>query len=290
MYKLMRPWLYVYFMKFFTKNYLPEKRALAYLKTFTKNIIDEREKDKVPVNVEKDEDIYLNKKHHLAMLDLLLQAKDDQKISYDGIREEVDTFMFEGHDTISMAMTFCCMLLACNKHVQDQIYEEIMSVLGESKECDYEDLQNLNYMEMAIKESLRIYPSVPLISRIAGEDINTSTGFIIPKGTVLLLHIYDTHHNPDLYPDPERYDPERFSVENSKNRHPYAYLPFSAGSRNCIGQKYAMLSMKSMLVSLLRKFELHPIDTPETIKLFVDIVLRTKEGIKIKLKRRDKMM
>lgn len=98
------------------------------------------------------------------------------------------------------------------------------------------ELQNLTYTEMCIKESLRMYPSVPLISRLASKDIDTFSGYRIPKGTHIHIHIYDMHHNPEIYPDPEKFDPDRFLPENSMNRHPFAFLPFSGGSRNCIGK------------------------------------------------------
>lgn len=91
-------------------------------------------------------------------------------------------------------------------------------------------------MERCIKECLRLYPSVPLIGRRTSENFMTPSGYIIPAGVELLIHIYDLHHNPDIYPDPEKFDPDRFLPENSVDRHPFAYLPFSGGPRNCIGK------------------------------------------------------
>lgn len=113
-----------------------------------------------------------------------------------------------------------------------------MEVLGSSTAPpSFHDLQNLTYLEMCIKESLRLYPSVPFIARVASQDIVTATGYKIPKHTQIVVQIYDLHRNPELYPNPEKFDPERFLPDNATRRHPFAYLPFSGGPRNCIGMK-----------------------------------------------------
>nr|KAH0807221.1 hypothetical protein GEV33_015570 [Tenebrio molitor] len=219
------------------------------------------------------------------MLDLLITAKNEERVIDDeGIREEVDTFMFEGHDTTAVALDFALMMIACHKQVQDQIYEEIKSVLGDARaKPTYNDLQEMKYLERALKEVLRLYPSVHFISRNLGDDVVTASGYELPKNTLVHLHIYDLHHNPDIYPDPERFDPDRFLPENCQNRHPFAYLPFSAGSRNCIGQRFAMLELKAAICGILAHFVLEPVDTPSTIVLVVDLILRTKDPIRVNI-------
>uniref|UniRef100_UPI003B50743C cytochrome P450 4C1-like n=1 Tax=Harmonia axyridis TaxID=115357 RepID=UPI003B50743C len=224
----------------------------------------------------------------LAMLDLLLQYKEEGADIDDlGIREEVDTFLFEGHDTTSIALSMLILLLANHKEVQERVIEEIDQVLGKkAKNPTHEDLPKLEYLECCIKETLRLYPSVPSIGRIAGEDFTTTTGYRIPKGTIMLIQIYDLHRDASVFPEPEKFNPDRFKPENTMNRNSFAYIPFSAGPRNCIGQKFAMWEMKAVMCGLLQHFKLAPIDTPMGIKFYTDLILRTNCPIKVKFIKR----
>ncbi|KAF2891135.1 hypothetical protein ILUMI_15038, partial [Ignelater luminosus] len=117
----------------------------------------------------------------------------------------------------------------------EKVVEELHSIFGDDKDRPetHRDLQGMKYLEAVIKETLRIYPTVPFFSRNVNEDIEYE-GIILPKNATLQVFVYGLHRNPDVFPDPERFDPERFTQENQRNRHPYAYLPFSAGPRNCI--------------------------------------------------------
>lgn len=121
--------------------------------------------------------------------------------------------------------------------MQDKIYQEIIEILGDGNaQPAYSDLMQMRYLEMCIKESMRLYPSVPIIGRVASKDVHMPSGYTIPKGANIHVHIYDLHRNSDVYPDPEKFDPERFLPENTSTRHPFSYLPFSGGPRNCIGK------------------------------------------------------
>lgn len=128
--------------------------------------------------------------------------------------------------------------------LQEKLSRELHSVFGDwDRPCTPQDLNDLRYLDCCVKETLRLYPSVPAIMRTLTEDTRTGD-YTIPAGTSVALLVYAMHRNPKVYADADRFHPERFQSEKAAGRHPYAYIPFSAGPRNCIGQKYAGLEIK----------------------------------------------
>ena len=106
-----------------------------------------------------------------------------------------------------------------------------------------------------VKEVIRLFSPVPFLFRTASEDVDLGNGYCAPKGSSVVAMCCDTHRDPNLYPDPDRFDPDRFSPENSYGRHPYAYVPFGAGRRFCIGYKFAMMELKTMLSVVIRRIK-----------------------------------
>lgn len=177
------------------------------------------------------EDELLGKKKRLAFLDLLIEAsKDGQILSTDDIREEVDTFMFEGHDTTSAAISWTLFLIGSDTRIQEKVIAELDEIMDgdRSRPPTMKELLDMKYLECCIKEALRLYPSVPMIARHIREEVKIDN-YTIPVGTTAMIVTYMLHRNPEIYPTPEKFIPERFLPENCKGRHPYAYIPFSAG-------------------------------------------------------------
>lgn len=222
----------------------------------------------------------------LAFLDLLLEStgEDGNALTDADIREEVDTFMFEGHDTTAAAIAWTLHLLGDNPEAQKKAQEEVDRVVsGDSP--TFEELSELTYLDMVAKESLRLYPSVPGIGREVTEEGTTIDGKPFPVGAMVLVLIWCIHRDPEVWPEPEKFDPERFTVENSKGRHPYAHVPFSAGPRNCIGQRFAKMEEKVTLAAILKRFNIASTmeTTMEGLKPEPELILRPRDGIKIKL-------
>lgn len=149
--------------------------------------------------------------------------------------------------------------------------------------ANYRDLQDMKYLDMVIKETLRLYPSVPMIGRKVDEDNKFFDG-ILPASLNIGIFVYALHRNATFFPDPEKFDPERFNNENCSNRPPFCYIPFSAGSRNCIGQKFAILELKSIISQILRHFQLLPAYPEHHLQLAAEVIMRSRNGIHVRLK------
>lgn len=215
--------------------------------------------------------------------------KNDKEMTEEDIREEVDTFMFEGQDTTAMALSWIIFILGHHRNVQAKAQAEIDFFVSEKfdSKINLGQLKQLKYLECCIKEGLRLFPSVPLIGRHLEHDLIIENRYKIPKGTNVFVHIYMLHRDPKVYPNPEQYNPDRFMDGNSDGRNPFSFIPFSAGPRNCIGQKYAMTEMKTILVYLLKNFKFESIDHLDKIKFQIELVLRPKCPLNVKFMRRN---
>ncbi|XP_053600232.1 cytochrome P450 4d2-like isoform X1 [Plodia interpunctella] len=256
--------------------------ALKVLHGQTKQVIDARLLEIERLNIKTISDfseIGIKNKH--AFLDLLLLAEiNGKKIDNEHIREEVDTFMFEGHDTTASGITFTLFCLSKHKDIQDKIYNEQKSIFGDDMKRDptYSELQQMKYLEMVIKEALRLYPSVPLIERKITQAADIA-GFYVPANTSIVLNIFEMQRNPDIFKDPMDFRPERF--DSSVNRNAFSWIPFSAGPRNCIGQKFAMMELKITIAGIIKQFHLLPAGVEP--KLAADLILRSRNGVHVKM-------
>ncbi|XP_055684924.1 probable cytochrome P450 6a13 [Lutzomyia longipalpis] len=171
-------------------------------------------------------------------------------------------FLVAGYHTSATAMEFCLLELANHIKIQNHVREEITSVLkSNGNELTYEALAEMKYLGQVINETLRKHPPAAQIIRSITKNYNVpSMNLVLEKGTRLFIPVLGIHHDPEIYPDPQKFDPERFSPEAVKSRHPYAFLAFGEGPRNCIGARFAMMQMKVGLTCLLMNYQFTPSD------------------------------
>ncbi|XP_028142626.1 cytochrome P450 4c3-like isoform X1 [Diabrotica virgifera virgifera] len=266
-----------------TINYYKEKIALKTLHKYTDQVIDKRCKDSRSVIKDKIDENGIKKK--IAFLDLLLSANSNgQYLSRKDIREEVDTFMFAGMDTLSSAISFTLYALANNYQVQEKAFNEQKNMFSDLKNArpTMANLNEMKYLELVIKETLRLYPPVPMFGRMVDEEFKWNN-IVFPKGKLIAMFPFVCHRNPEYFPEPLKFIPERFETVSGK--HPYMYIPFSAGPRNCIGKKFAMLELKSVVSNILRHYELLPAAN-FTLKLIPQVTLMSKSGVFLSIKER----
>ncbi|KAK7874325.1 hypothetical protein R5R35_007799 [Gryllus longicercus] len=287
----MRPWEYPPFIFRFTKLGRRHQECLDILHSTTEKVIRERRTELEKISEGKTLDVdELGRRRRVAFLDLLLLIARDGSLSDADIREEVDTFMFEGHDTTAAAISFTVFLLSRHPAVQEKVLEELDSIFDTSKPLDptIHELSELKYLDMVIKESLRIFPPVGAVSRQITSDFRlASSPLTVPSGAMLFLTFHLLHRDPEVFPEPNEFDPQRFAPEETVRRHPFAYLPFSAGSRNCIGQRFAMLELKSVLAKLIWNFRILPAPDFEPILVW-EIITKSKNGIFVRLEERSR--
>jgi cytochrome P450 len=217
------------------------RRATRMLDEVVMGIIDERRK----LNEDKGD-----------LLSMLMTAEDEDgnHMTDKQLRDEAVTIVLAGHETTANALTWTWFLLAQHPEIEAKVHEEIDRVLG-GRTPTMADLRQLTYTEMVIKEAMRLYPPIPGIARESLQD-TTLGDYFVPKGTIIFISINVLHHNAEVFEDPFEFRPERFSKENEKNIPKYAYLPFAAGPRVCIGNGFAMMEAVLVLATIARKYQL----------------------------------
>ncbi len=220
------------------------------------------------------------------LLGRLFAARDEETgkgMNDRQIRDEAVTLILAGHETSAMALSWTLYLLATHPDIEDRLVEHLEANLhGEPAETD--DLPRLTYLKQVVQEAMRIYPPVWGYVRRAEEETELG-GYVLPAKAWVGIEPYALHRHPEFWPDPERFDPERFAPDRVQARDFFAYLPFAAGPRTCIGAGMAMLETQLILAQLVPRFRMrvvpdHPIETEALV------TLKPRHGIPVTLSRR----
>ncbi|KAM3864640.1 cytochrome P450 3A40-like [Diretmus argenteus] len=233
---------------------------------------------------------------HKSRVDFLQLMIDSQKHSSDGghnkglsdheILSQAMIFLFAGYETTSSSLTFLAYNLATNPHIMTRLQEEIDSTFPDKAAVQYQALNQMEYLDSVINESLRLYPIAPRLERVAKAAVEIN-GLVIPKDMVVIVPTWVLHRDPELWTDPLEFKPDRFSKENKDSIDPYTYMPFGAGPRNCIGMRFALMMMKLAMVEILQRFSFSVCEETEIpLELDVQALIMPKRPIRLKLETR----
>ena len=242
--------------------------AVEFLRSSLFSVIEERRKSP-------------DDRHDLV--NMLLSASDPESgrtMSEAEIVDNLMTFITAGHETTALGLAWTFDLLSRHPEVESMVLNEIDAVT-EGRPVTSDDVSRLVYTRQVFSEAMRLYPPAPIITRTVLKDFQLGE-YLIPEGTVLIVPIYAVHHHAALWSDPELFDPDRFSPENSRARHRYAYMPFGAGPRVCIGNAFAVMEAVAILAVLLQKMRLAAIETHPR-KPVMKVTLRPNKALKMKL-------
>lgn len=190
-------------------------------------------------------------------MNLLIKMKNSNELSLNQVTAQSIVFFLAGYETSSTTLTYCVFELSINEGIQQKARETVQNVLKKhGNNMNYEALNEMDYLEQCINEALRKYPPAANTQRVAREDYAVpNTDIVLEKETPVIIPIYGIHHDPEIYPEPEKFDPDRFSSEEVAKRHQFSFLPFGEGPRICIGLRFAIIEIKIALVKILTNFE-----------------------------------
>lgn len=214
------------------------------------------------------------------LLGRLLTAHDaNGPLSDDEVRAQVLAFLLAGHETTSTALTFALHLLGQHQDVQDVVRAEVRGVLGDARPTAT-TAANLPHTTAALKEAMRLYPSVPMLGRLTVQD-DEIMGHRVPRGTNVVVVPWTIHRRPDLWVDPLVYDPSRFTGDGTRPAptHRYAWMPFGGGPRSCIGQHFSMVEAVLALALILRDHRVTPATTTSRPRVSATITLAPTEPV-----------
>ncbi|MBA3874222.1 MAG: cytochrome P450 [Anaerolineae bacterium] len=221
------------------------------------------------------------------LLSMLLMAVDEQDggtMTTKQVKDEAMTLFAAGHETTANALAWTFYLLGQHPEIEQKLAAEIKTMIG-TRRPTLADLPKMPFLEMVVKESMRLYPPAWTVSREAQSDFELG-GYTIPKGSIVMMSMYVLHHDERYWEQPEAFLPERFAAANEENIPKYAYFPFGGGSRVCIGNQFAMMEAELVFATILQRYHLSLL-SGQNIKLNPLVTLRPEPDIQMRIERRE---
>uniref|UniRef100_A0A182VYH6 Uncharacterized protein n=1 Tax=Anopheles minimus TaxID=112268 RepID=A0A182VYH6_9DIPT len=292
--RIYKAWLHPELVYRMTSAFKEEQTRLKLFKQMSRKIIDMRQailgakpdktKDDQQDSDPEDKQEFPRAKVFIERLEEIA-CDPANNIDEDGFQQHIDTLMFGGNDTSAQALSNTLLTLGMYPDWQEKVYQEIMEI-APSGPISYEDLSKLSCMEMFLKETLRLLPITGLIARVPTKEVQAKH-ITVPPGAIVLIPFLKIHRDKTIWgPDAEIFNPENFLPERCAQRHPYAFIPFSQGPRNCIGMKYGWISMKILLCHVVRQYRVATDIKLSDIKLSLSLVMKLNTKHLIRLERR----
>ncbi|EEZ97716.1 cytochrome P450-like protein [Tribolium castaneum] len=259
------------------------KQLSKQLEIFVQGIVTEK---KVQYR-DKKHDLCLETKRRKCFIDHLIEMSEDDNWHDHELLEEAQTMVAAGSESLGSVKSFTLIMLGMHPLIQDKVYNEMYNIFGPSdRTVTPDDLTEMTYLDMVIKETLRLFPVTAAVGRRVSQDIVTDR-YTLPEGCECIVSILSAHRNPKIWPKPLDFNPDRFLPEEVAKRHPYSYLPFSNGPRNCIGFKYAMMAIKTVISTIVRRYKISTEfkSVPE-IEFSPGVVLKSRKGYRTQLESR----
>ncbi|XP_029732671.2 cytochrome P450 4C1 [Aedes albopictus] len=249
--RVYKPWIIPEFLYRLTPSYKVELQQVAKLRALSKEIVQAREvlRGKTPPS----NNDCTNTEILIDRLERLTYGTGE--LDYATMMDNIDTFLFASVDTTSSTVASTLLMMAMHPEVQERVYREVAQVIPAGDYVALEDLPKLAYLDQVIKETMRLIPVATILNRVCTEELQVDDQWTIPMGAIVGIPVIKIHRDRRIWGErSEEFDPDHFLPERCAQRHPYAYIPFSAGIRNCIGMRYAMISMKVVLVKMVKRF------------------------------------
>ncbi|XP_017037854.1 probable cytochrome P450 313a4 [Drosophila kikkawai] len=279
------PWLNSRFIRQLVGKESEYYQAKTEIRQFIKKLIqkkmvaDAQESSLPPIQAH-DKNIFLN-----LATDLLRRGVFNWK----NVEDESNIIVFGAFETTANTVYYTLMLLAMFPEYQEKAFEEIRSLFPDTGdfEVTYNDVQQMVYLDLILNESMRVVPPVPVVSRQTSQELKLSNGIVIPQGVQIAIDMFHMHRSKKIWgPEAETFNPDHFLPHNIQDKHPYAFIPFTKGIRNCIGWRYALISAKVTLAKLLRNYRFRTSFPFEDLYFVEDITLKLKVVPLIELQKR----
>ncbi|XP_075155379.1 putative cytochrome P450 313a4 [Haematobia irritans] len=197
-----------------------------------------------------------------TVMDYVDKAVQENKLQFNNAVDELMHIYIGSFESTATTVFNTMLMLGMHPDIQQRVYEEISQIYPDAEDDDvfdvaYEDLSKMVYLDLILKETLRLFPSVPLMGRmVRGGNLELSNGAVLPEGQRIMIDLYNLHRSKEVWgPDAERFNPDNFLAINMEQRHPFAYIPFAKGLRSCIGYRYADMNIKTTLAKCIKRYK-----------------------------------